>query len=484
MSAGRDHARSVVLALAIGFLLIVLATLVPGHLLGVSVAIGALAATYFLGAVVVGRRDTGSWLAHTFLVLLAIAAACLVFLAAYWSRLDPLSVVLLVALSFVFFYFGLLVPVALWHDVRREKTARASDPYPMVSVVVPAHNEEGTLGRTIESVLESSYPADRREVIVVDDGSTDDTYRAAKRYDDVRVVTRRNGGKHAALNYGMLYARGEVVVTVDADSIVERTGISKLVGAFQTDPTVGAVAGNVKVMNRTNLVTRVQALEYIVGINVLRRAFDVCHGVTIVPGALGAYRRDVLEGNGLYDPDTLTEDFDATIQVLKRGYGVRAIDARAYTEAPVTWTDLYNQRLRWSRGNVMTFCKHRDVFTTPRFGFLHRLSFPAHLLSTFCVPVAGFVVLASIVLGVLAGRGVEMLGILLLFVALQTLLSLFAIWLEDEDPRLAIYAPLFIFGYRQFFDVVTLRSVFDVSFGSELRWTRARRLTELDTETE
>lgn len=451
----------------------------------VGLSVGGLAAAYFVCALVAARRHAVTSVAfraiRIALALIAIIAVVVLVTVAFRNELTLLSFVLLSALSLVFFYFGTFVPIVLWHRLFRATDYRATAPYPSVSVIIPAYNEAGTVSRSIESVIEADYPDEKKEIIVVDDGSTDETRRQALQYSDaVRVVSKENGGKYSALNYGMLFADGEIIVTVDADSVVERTALLGLVGALQTDPSAGAVAGNVKVGNRDRRITRIQTLEYVIGINVFRRVLDFCGAVMIVPGAIGAYRRSVLEDVNLYDPDTLTEDFDVTVQILKRGDAVRAIDAKSYTQAPATWRDLYQQRLRWYRGNVMTLFKHRDALANARFGVLHTVTFPFFLLSTLFVPLAGIAILVSIALGVLSGRGFELLSILLLFVLMLTLLSLLAIYLDDEDARLALYAPLCIVGYRQFCDLVAIRSVIDVVTKRDVTWTRPRRLAELE----
>jgi cellulose synthase/poly-beta-1,6-N-acetylglucosamine synthase-like glycosyltransferase len=268
-----------------------------------------------------------------------------------------------------------------------------------------------------------------KEIIVIDDGSTDRTYQIALGYRNqgVKIVQRPNGGKAAALNYGLLFARGEIVVTVDADSLIGKNTLVELVKNFRY-PEVAAVAGNIKVINRKNLLTNCQALEYITSINIFRRALDVFGSVTVVPGALGAFRREVLSGGGFYDPDTLVEDFDITVKTLKAGKITQASSAAvSYTEAPETWGDLIKQRLRWYRGNFQALWKHHDAALNPRFGFLQKLSYPYMVLSMIFMPLAGLVVIASVILAILNEPGIWLLYMFLFFLSLQFLLSILAI---------------------------------------------------------
>ncbi|MBI4304316.1 MAG: glycosyltransferase [Chloroflexi bacterium] len=384
---------------------------------------------------------------------------------------------LLIAQTLTFLLDFLTIPLALYHRRQEDRTEETyTDCCPSVSIVVPAYNEEKTIGHTIQSLIEASYPD--KEIIVIDDGSKDSTYLAALRYNQqgVKVFRRPNGGKAAALNYGVRVSRGEIIVFVDADTLVSKNAIMELVKRFK-EPAVGAVAGNIRVMNRTNLLTRCQALEYIVSIGVFRRALAVFGKVTVVPGALGAYRRTLLVSTGLHDPDTVAEDFDTTVKALKCGTVIQASTrAIAYTEAPQTLADLTRQRLRWYRGNFQTMWKHRDAAFNSRFGFLQALSYPYLLFSMLILPAASLVVVISLILAILSGLAAEILYIFVFFLLLQFLLSVLAIQLEEDDMKLALYSPFFVVGYKHFCDFIMLKSFFDVLFRRRVEWGRARRI--------
>lgn len=411
-------------------------------------------------------------LSFLFILLPVFFAAALYF----WGTLSFFSWMLLISLSVVFYINFLCIPLAIYQKHRERKQASLNH-FPSISILIPAYNEEKVLRRAIETTIEATYPSNK-EIIIIDDGSTDMTYSIAQEYNEkgVKIIHRPNGGKAVAINHGLRFAEGEIIIIVDADSLVGKNTLIELVQPLR-DREIAAVAGNIKVLNRTNWLTRCQALEYIASINVYRRALDMFGSVTVVPGALGAYRREVLEGSGLYDPDTLVEDFDVTMKTLKTGKVVQAsTTAIAYTEAPQTLGDLIKQRLRWYRGNFQALWKHRDAAFNARYGFLQKLAFPFLVVSMVFTPFAGVITLISAVMAIAAGEGLMLLPMLMYFFLLQFLLSLLAIELDNEDIRLTLYTPLFIFGYKQLCDFTMIKGLFDVILHRGVKWTNVRRI--------
>jgi cellulose synthase/poly-beta-1,6-N-acetylglucosamine synthase-like glycosyltransferase len=409
----------------------------------------------------------------TFFILLPfLFAAALDF----WGVFSVTTWVLLISLTLTMYYNFLNIPLAIYQKHLEIKQFNSPGYFPSLTVLIPAYNEEKVLSRTIETVLEATYPD--KEVIVIDDGSKDQTYQIAMSYANrgVKVIHRPNGGKAMALNHGLFFASGEIIVIVDADSQISKNTLVELVKPFR-NPEVAAVAGNIKVLNRRNLLTKCQALEYIASINIYRRALDVFGSVTVVPGALGAYRREVMQSSGFYDPDTLVEDFDVTVKALKTGQIVQAsTSAVSYTEAPYAIKDFFKQRLRWYRGNFQAMWKHRDAIFNSRYGFLQRLTFPHMVISMVFLPLAGLVnVVASIQL-IMNGDGLVLVPAFLFFSFLQLLLSIMAIQLDGEDKKLALYSPLLILGYKQLCDFIMMKSFIDVLTRKKLKWTSASRV--------
>jgi len=369
--------------------------------------------------------------------------------------------------------------LAIFHKLREKKELFKPSTYkPRVSIIVPAYNEEKVVARTIETLIEADYP--NKEIIVVDDGSKDNTYGIASEYirSGVKVVKRPNGGKFAALNTGIAVSSGEIIVTVDADSMIARAAISEIVRGFE-DPDVAGVAGNLKVFNSTNLLTRLQALEYIVQIQIVRRAFENFGSLTVASGAFSAFRKTALQEAGYYDPDYLLEDFDITIKLLKSHQVLHGSnEAVCYTEAPETLRDVYRQRLSWFRGDFQSFWKHRDAFFNPRFGIMSKLTFPYMLLSMTLVPFASLIVMVTSIIMLIDGEWLTLLLAFSLFTTLQILVSILAILVADDDLKLAIYSPLFIIGYKQFLDFTMIKALIDIILagGTYLKRERVTRI--------
>lgn len=243
----------------------------------------------------------------------------------------------------------------------------APGPLPPLAVLVPAFNEERVLEGTVRSLLASDHPD--FEVIVVDDGSKDRTAEIARSLAALprvkAVILERNGGKSAALNAGVAATDRAHLVTVDADTVLLPDTLRRLAERLG-EPGVDAVAANVKVGNRTRWLTRWQSLEYIIGLNLHRRALATLGCITTIPGAACAVRRDAVLAVGGWSADTVVEDTDLTLALLEaRKRIVFEPFAVALTEAPDTVAGLFRQRTRWARGYLQCLWKHRRSFLRP-----------------------------------------------------------------------------------------------------------------------
>ncbi len=407
------------------------------------------------------------------LLLLPIAVAAFYSFENFNAK-SIYTMIVAFGMTLTFMYSMVNVPLTVYHK-RMEETRKMIFAAPLVTIIVPAFNEEKSIRKALDSIVEADYP--HKEIIVIDDGSTDNTSAIAKSYQDKMspnnfiVVSKPNGGKASALNYALRFAKGEYIIAVDADSIMGRDAIKEIMKYFQ-QPEVVAVGGNIKVKNRNNMLTYCQALEYLVGINLFKRAYDIFGVVMVVPGPLGGFRKKVLLERGEYDRDTLAEDFDTTVKALKTGRAVQASSyAMSFTEAPENVAGLYKQRLRWNRGNLQTLMKHRDIISNSRFGMLQKYGYPLVFLTMITLPFLSIVVASFIILALLNGEWFFILITFLIFVALEAILAAIAIVMDEEDWKLVLLSPFFVVGYKHLIDIFTIKSVIDVAFRRNLKWT-------------
>ena len=361
---------------------------------------------------------------------------------------------------------------------------------PSVTVLIPAFNEEAVILDTIRSALASGYPA--LEILVIDDGSTDHTPELVRenygRDPRVRLLPQPNRGKPTALNHGLAEATGEIIVSIDADTIVDADAIPLLVRHF-ADPRVGAVAGNVKVANRNRWLTRWQALEYITSQNLEKRAFDLLNCIPVVPGAAGAWRADVLKSHGGFSGDTVAEDTDLTLTIRREGWKILYDeDAIGRTEVPENVEALIRQRFRWTFGTLQAVWKHRDAVGRPRYGTLGWIAIPNIFLFQILLPLVSPVIdllfLLSIVLWGLAQLRIARLPQLWTLQDVERSLIFFAIFMLidlltcvvafalEKDEDWTLLAPLILqrFYYRQMMYVVLFRALKEAVRGRPVGW--------------
>lgn len=391
---------------------------------------------------------------------------------------------------------------AIFDRLRQHRYGATDQPAhypPPVAVLIPAYNEEKVIERTVRAVLNSDYPDLR--VIVIDDGSQDRTLEVARRAfvaeersGRAMILTKANSGKAEALNYGLQHVlEEEIFVGIDADTVIAHNAISRLAPHF-LNPKVGAVAGNAKVGNRVNLWTRWQALEYITSQNFERRALNTLGAVSVVPGAIGAWRTAAVREAEGYHSDTVAEDADLTMALLRRGYRVEYEDrALAYTEAPVNANGLMRQRFRWSFGILQSVWKHREVFA--RKGVLGWVALPNIVIFQILLPlVSPFIDLGFAAGTILYGYQkyfhpestdpASFHKLVLYFVAflvIDFLASAIAFALERRQPEaredvwLLSQVWLQRFAYRQLFSVVLFKTLKRALEGRKFAWDKLER---------
>ena len=345
---------------------------------------------------------------------------------------------------------------------------------PLVTVLVPAYNESKVIVESVRALLTAEYA--HLEILVVDDGSTDDTAdlvdAIATHEPRVRCLRKSNGGKASAANLGMRHARGEIVVAVDADTVIAPDAIRRMVAHF-ADRRVTAVCGNVEVGNVRSLLTAFQAIEYVTSQNFDRRAFQSLNCIGVVPGALGAWRRDAVLEVGGYGDDTLVEDADLTLCVLRAG-GVIAYEPRAIgrTEAPETLGALWKQRFRWTYGTYQCLAKHRGSFFRGALGWV---AMPNALVFQVLFPLISPIGDLALVAAIISGQSSAILSGYLGFLAMDLIASAMAFSLDKKPLH---WLPLLLiqrFTYRQFLYLVSLRAMVAVLAGRAHGWSKLER---------
>jgi peptidoglycan-N-acetylglucosamine deacetylase len=389
--------------------------------------------------------------------------------------------------------------LATWDRLRGTPLPGSPDAFkPPVTVIIPAFNEEKVIERTVRSVLDSDYP--NLHVIVVDDGSKDATFNVVQNAFSAEIAERRvllltkpNSGKADALNFGLKHTQDEFYVGIDADTSIAPDAVSMLVAHF-ADPQVGAVAGNAKVGNRVNLWTRWQALEYITSQNFERRALNVLGAVSVVPGAIGAWRSAAVQKAGGYHTDTVAEDADLTMSLLEHGWKVVNEDrALAFTEAPTTARGLMRQRFRWSFGILQAVWKHGSAIRKrSRLGWI---ALPNIIIFQILLPlVSPFIDVMFSVGGIAflvdhyfhpeasdASSFERLAFFFVIFLLIDFMASSLAFLLErrergqGEDLSLLLHLWLQRFAYRQLFSAVLLKTVKRAIDGKPFAWDKLER---------
>lgn len=363
---------------------------------------------------------------------------------------------------------------------RRHYTTLTEDNAPKVSIIVPAYNEEVNAVRTVETLLKEDYP--NFDIYFVDDGSKDHTldriHEAFDGNEKVHILGKPNGGKASALNYGIARTSSDYVVCIDADTQLRPDAVSKLMQHFLADGEhrIGAVAGNVKVGNQCNMLTRWQAIEYTTSQNFDRMAYSYINAITVVPGAIGAFRKEAIEKAGGLTNDTLAEDCDLTMRIIESGYVIENENfAVAMTEAPENVEQFVKQRVRWCFGVMQTFWKHRASLFNPKKHGFGLWAMPNMLVFQYIIPT--FSPLADIMMfvGLFSGNALQILTYYLIFLAVDASVSIMAYLFEHERLWVLLWIIPQRFFYRWIMYYVLFKSYLKAIKGELQQWGVLKR---------
>jgi poly-beta-1,6-N-acetyl-D-glucosamine synthase len=401
------------------------------------------------------------------------------------SLIEYATIVALVIFLFVLLirYFGILSLAYLYLNEYTFKPTKSY--FPFVSIIVPVYNESRVIRESIKSLLKLDYS--NYEIIIVNDGSTDNTkevaeslvgYRKGKLSNiKISLINQPNGGKSRALNAGIKHSHAEIVLCMDGDSQLSPEAVKLAVRHFE-NPEIGAVAGNVKVLNRKKFLTDLQALEYIEGLNMARSAQSFIRLVNIIPGPIGLFRKKALIEVGYYSNDTFAEDADLTLKILANGWKIYYEPAAiSYTEAPPTLQQLLKQRYRWTRGIIQSIRKHKRLMVNPTINFgdtfiLWTMFYEALIWPAMNIAANVFFIFAAVAFGFSYLIFFWWAGLALL----DLITALYCIAVEKEEFRLIAYAII----YRMFFiliiDICKAMSTVEEFLGIRMSWGKLERV--------
>jgi poly-beta-1,6-N-acetyl-D-glucosamine synthase len=433
---------------------------------------------------IIVRRIIISGLISLILILIIVYTLPLTVLS-YFDVLGYATIVALIIFLVVllFRYFGILLLAYIYIN---QYTFQSRGGYsPFVSIIVPVFNEEKVITESIISLLKLNYS--NYEIIIVNDGSQDNTAEVAEKlvgyqkgvYGDVKVtlINKPNGGKSKALNAGIKHSKAEIVLCMDGDSQLSPDSVQLAVRHF-SNPEIGAVAGNVKVLNRGKILTDLQALEYIEGLNMARSAQSLLKLVNIIPGPIGLFRKKAIEEVGYYSSDTFAEDADLTLKILANGWKIYyEPNSISYTEAPEKLQQLLKQRYRWTRGILQSIKKHKKLMIDPTINFgdsfvLWTMFYEALIWPTMNIAANLFFIFAAIFFG---------FSSLIFFwwaslALLDLITALYCVAVEKEEIRLVPYAII----YRMFFiliiDICKMMSTIEEFIGIKMTWGKLERM--------
>lgn len=379
-----------------------------------------------------------------------------------------------------YFILLLLSMLNLYKNAKKEPSLNLQHQKPMVSILVPCYNEEKVIKASLESLINQKYP--NYEILVIDDGSSDDTYLIAKNLEfndgkvKLKAYTKPNSGKADALNFGIEKAKGELFLAVDADSKISPDSLELMVGYFE-DQKIAAVAGSVYVTNGDNIWTKLQALEYIQGLNLVRNGQAFFKLVNIIPGPIGMFRKSAVKAIGKYTDDTYAEDCDLTLRLIEAGYKIDyEIDAVSYTEAPESLLDLLKQRYRWTRGILQSILKHKRKLFALYSNFSLSMVLWYMLFEAIFWPVASiFANIFIIYISIASGFGEMLLYWWIIFTILDVSASIYCVSVTKERMKLVLYSIYYRIFFINIINVAKVLASLEEFFKIEMSWGKLER---------
>ena len=370
----------------------------------------------------------------------------------------------------------------LFYSIKEKKTKKMmADLHPdfKITLMIPAHNEEAGIRHALEAAINTTYS--NKEIIVIDDGSTDNTYKIVQEFAQKKLVKlirreQASGSKAAALNFGSQYATGEIIMSIDADTLIERKSLDEMLKFFVNEKVI-AVSGNIRIQsgdnNITNFLTRLQSYEYMVNMEMGRRYNAILNSLLIISGAFGAFRRQVFSGVGMYDKDTVTEDFDLTVKIRKFGGRLAfATDAVALTYCPNNWKTWWRQRFRWSQGQMITMLKHKDIAWTGGYDFPLIAAFYDMWIMDVILLAIRFVWFPVLLWQFTADLFYLFALVFMIYLASEAFVFISAGILSPrkQDLKFVYLVPVMVFFYRPLYSLLRFKAYVSTLFKKETQW--------------
>src|SRR3989339_232398 len=297
---------------------------------------------------------------------------------------------ILIGVYFISFFFVVFWLITFLTEPEHLKKRRLTE-YPLVTIGIPAYNEEKNIEKTLYSVIQLDYPKEKMEIIIVNDGSKDTTQQKAekiiKQYPEyqIELINQKNQGKGAALNTAIKKAKGEFFVCLDADSYPQKNALKKIIPCFEDNKDIAVVLPCMKTVTGKNFLQKIQRYEYIINM-FYKELMGKLDCIRVTPGPFSVYRTKVFEKIGGFDENNLTEDLEMAIRLQKNNYKiVQTTDSTVYTVPPNTFKQLLKQRNRWYKGSILNSLKYKKLIFQKKYGDFGIMEMPASFFSGIIV---------------------------------------------------------------------------------------------------
>ena len=401
-----------------------------------------------------------------------------------WTlALEILYVVTAIFFVLLILKLGFFLIFSLMHYIKHRKKppVHLMQNATPVTAILPCYNEALTLENAAKSMIAQSYK--NLQVIIVSDGSTDDTNkigeRLAKKYaPKLMFLSKPNGGKASALNYGIKHATGDIVICMDADSVFGKDTVAHLASTF-ADPKVVGVAGNIKVSNSVNFWTRSQSIEWATGVSLQERAFAELGCMQVITGAVGAFRKSAVLAVGGYSSDTIVEDMDLTVSLYRlKGAKVKFNNwAVASTESPESFKDFYKQRYRWTYGRYEVLKKHKDMMFNPDYGIMGMFGLPYYLVTPALNLATAILFAVTVVAYIFTNQFLIILVYLGLAALVTILMGVYAVFIDTNHNsyNVSLYGVIQNMWYMYVIGYIDTKAWFDHAIGKKTKWNKVKR---------